>query len=186
MSTVSLSLEEIDLQIKRCVVWIECGRFVEASALSEDCGNLVLVSDILNTEAALPAWRQYCHSEEFPNPPQINKEDILTINNGTAWEGQIEQLSNAWIESNLLHQDTRTKWVNIHNLVDQDSHNKIWELQEKQIASEVLPILVKDFDEATKSQDLSKMKSTFHSLTKLPLRKERKSEEKRMGGKERK
>jgi len=177
---ISLELEEVVLQIKRCVVWIESGRFVEASALSEDCGNLVLISDFLNSETALPAWRQYCQSEKYPDPPQINDEDIQTINNGTAWEGQIEQLSNAWIESNLLLQNAETKWVNIHNLVDQDSHNKIWELQEKQIAAEVLPILRKGFDEATKLQNLSKMKSAFHSLTKLPLKKECKSEEKRM------
>ncbi|MDP6542093.1 MAG: hypothetical protein QGF07_04830, partial [Phycisphaerales bacterium] len=180
VNEISLSLEEINLQIKRCVVWIESGRFVEASALSEDCGNLVLVSDILNSETALPAWRQYCQSEEFPDPPQINNEDIQTINSGTSWEGQIEQLSNAWIESNLLLQDAKTKWNYIHTLVEQDSHNKIWELQEIRIAAEVLPLLTKEFDDATKNQELSKMKSAFHSLTKLPLRKERKSEEKRM------
>jgi len=50
VNEISLSLEEINLQIKRCVVWIESGRFVEASALSEDCGNLVLISDILNSD----------------------------------------------------------------------------------------------------------------------------------------
>lgn len=178
--SISFSLEEIVLQIKRCVTWIESGRFIEASALSEDCGNLVLVSDILNSKNALPQWITYCQSESLPEPPQINPEDIQTINNGSVWEGKIKQLSNAWIESNVLHEDTLTKWRYIHTLSEHDSHNQIWELQEKQIAPDVLPLLIINFDKAAKSIDISKMKSTLHSLTKLPHSKDRVSEEKRM------
>ena len=164
---VSNSIDKLDLQIKRCAVWIESGRIIEAAALSEDCENLIILSDKLNIADALPEWINFCTEHNLDTPLPIDSESINTINRAITWEGKLEQLTGAWIEANILQSPPIERWGYIIKLAKLDEDNLIWQKQAKMLAKEVFPLFVAAFDTAFQKHDIAKMKVAYKSIQKL-------------------
>ena len=177
---VILIVDSLNLQIKRCASWIDSGRFVEAAALSNDCDNLVLLSDKLCNPRALPAWNEYCSKNTLNKPADINKDEVNLLNTAGGWGKTVDTLTSNWIESNILQQSLTERWDHLKKLAKHDEHNPIWDEQVELLSQSVLPFLVKEFEQFKVNKDLETMKNILHSVKSTALCNSRKNEEQRM------
>lgn len=177
---VILTVDSLNLQIKRCASWIDSGRFVEAAALSKDCDNLVLLSDKLCNPRALPAWDEYCSKNTLDKPSAINKDEVNLLNTAGGWGKTVDTLTSNWVESNILQHSITDRWSNLKKLEKHDDQNPIWEEQVELLSNSVLHIFVEEFEQSRMDRDLDTMKIILRSVESTTLCHSRKKEEQRM------